>query len=206
MRITDALDDVLATRGHVRILRALVALSDGFGVSARDMARRAAVAHNRTSEVLSALTEMGLAQVQRAGRADLYQLNRDHVIYPALDELFRHEATIQVELEKFLRRRLSKLPQVREAFIFGSVARGESGAGSDVDLALVVSARGHTGAEQTEIDEIATEARRRFGSRLGVHVSTQPLADRVEGRVGRDLWRRVASEGKRLLPVGSSRD
>ena len=41
MRITAALDEVLATRGHVRILRALDGLPEGFAVSARDMARRA---------------------------------------------------------------------------------------------------------------------------------------------------------------------
>src|SRR6266481_1014588 len=94
MRITAALDEVLATRGHVRILRALDGLPEGFAVSARDMARRAEVAHNRASEVLSALTEIGLAQVQRAGRADLYQLNRDHVMYPAVHELFQKEAAV----------------------------------------------------------------------------------------------------------------
>lgn len=205
MRITEALDDVLASRGHLRILRALDALPEGLGVSARDLARRAQVAHNRASEVLSSLTQLGLARVQRAGRADLYQLNREHALYYALHQLFDQETKVQTELQRFLRRRLAKLDHVREAFIFGSVARGESGAGSDIDLALVMPPSGPTAAEQNELDELARDVRGRFGSELGVHVSPQPLANRVEGRAGRALWRRIAAEGIRLIPTKSER-
>jgi predicted nucleotidyltransferase len=205
MRIIGALDDVLATRGHVRILRALDALPEGFGVSARDMARRGEVAHNRASEVLSALTEIGLTRVQRAGRADLYQLNRNHIMYPAVHELFQQEAAIRSALQRFLRRRLAKLHRVREAYVFGSVARGESQTGSDIDLALVIPPSGPTDAEQVEIDKIATDVRQRFGSELGVHVSPQPVANRVKRRAGRALWRHIQTEGIRLLPAEGRR-
>lgn len=200
MRIADALDDVLASRGHVRILRALDALPDGLGVSARDLARRAEVVHNRASEVLSALTELGVARVQRAGRADLYQLNRQHVLYPAIHALFDQETKVRAELERFLRGRLSKLKRVRGAFIFGSVARGDSRAGSDVDLALFIPRSSVTAVEQAQLDEIAREVRDRFGSDLGVHVSAQALSVRTKERVGRALWRRVASEGVQIIP------
>jgi predicted nucleotidyltransferase len=205
MRLTDALDDVLASRGHLRVLRALDALPDGLGVSARDLARRSAVAHNRASEVLSGLTHLGLARVQRAGRADLYQFNRQHVLYPAVHELFDQETKVQEDVQRFLRRRLSKMAHVREAYIFGSVARGESRVGSDIDLALIMPPSGPTVVEQRELDEIAREVRERFGSELGVHVSPRPLADRVEGRAGQALWRRVAAEGIRLIPATSER-
>jgi predicted nucleotidyltransferase len=189
----------------VRILRALDRLPEGFAVSARDMARRAEVAHNRASEVLSSLTEIGLTRVQRAGRADLYQLNRDHIMYPGVHELFQQEAAIQPALQKFLRRRLAKVRRVREAYIFGSVARGESRTGSDIDVALVIPPSGPTATERSQIDEIATEVREKFGSELGVHLSPQPVVDRVDGRAGRDLWRRIQTEGIRLLPIEGRR-
>lgn len=205
MRISGALDDVFATRGHLRVVRALDRLPEGFPVSARDLARRSEVAHNRASEVLSALTEIGLTQVQRAGRSDLYQLNRGHIMYPAVHKLFQQEAAVGSALQKLLRRRLAKMPRVREAYIFGSVARGESRTGSDIDLALVIPPSGPTVAEQAEIDALATEVRRRFGSQLGVHVSPRPVAYRVAGRAGRDLWRRIESEGIRLLPAETRR-
>jgi len=205
MRTTDALDDVFASRGHVRVLRALDVLPEGLAVSARDLARRADVVHNRASEVLTELTELGLAQVQRAGRADLYQLNRRHVLYPGTHALFAQEAKVQADLERFLKRRLSKLDHIREAFIFGSLARGEGNAGSDIDLALVMPPAGPTAAEQGQVEEIAREVRERFGTELAVHMSPQPLARRVEARAGRALWRRIAAEGVRLIPAKNGR-
>jgi predicted nucleotidyltransferase len=201
MRISDSLDDVFESRGHVRVLRALDALPDGLAVSARDIARRAEVAHNRASEILAALTMAGLARVQRAGRADLYQLSHDHVLYAGIHELFREEARVRDELVRFLRRRLTRIRRVREAFVFGSVARGESRASSDIDLALVIPPSGASAAEQAQIDAVAREVRTRFGSELGVHISAQPLESRVKGRTGRALWRRVAEEGIRLIPA-----
>jgi predicted nucleotidyltransferase len=183
------------------VLRALDTLPDGLAVSARDIARRADVAHNRASEVLAALTVAGLARVQRAGRADLYQLNHEHVLYAGIHDLFSEEASVRDELVRFLRRRLGRMRRVREAFVFGSVARGESRASSDIDLALVIPGSGASAAEQRQIDELAREVRARFGSELGVHISTQPLHARVKGRTGRALWRRVADEGIRVIPA-----
>jgi len=205
MRFTDALDDVFASRGHLRLLRALDALPEGLSVSARDLARRADVVHNRASEVLTGLSEIGVAHVQRAGRADLYTFNRRHVLYPGLHALFGEEAKVRADLQRFLTRRLSKLDHVREALIFGSVARGEGHAGSDIDLALVVPPAGLTPVEQAQVDKISGEVRERFGTQLAVHMSSQPLARRVEGRAGRALWRRIAAEGVRLIPATDGR-
>ena len=200
MRITTALDDVLASRGHVRVLRALDALPDGFGASVRDIARRAGVAHPRTAQILPALAELGVTKLQRAGRADLYQLNRQHLLFPVLHELFRKEAEVQSELEAFLRKRLSAaMPSVQEAYLFGSVARGESRPDSDIDLAVIVPKASGSAAEAA-LTALADEVRSRFGNDLGVHLSTEPLATRARARGGRGLWTRVAKEGIQIMP------
>ncbi len=203
--MTTTLDNVLASRSHVRVLRALDALPEGLGVSVRDLARRAGIGHPRTAEVLASLTEAGLTSRRRAGRAELYQLNREHLLYPTLHQLFVDEANVANALKQFLRKRLStRVDGVREAYIFGSVARGDSRPGSDMDLAVVAP-----GAEservQQQLEAIGAEVRRRFGNTLSIHTSTQPLARRIRGRDGRDLWRRIAAEGVRLLPQGAAR-
>ena len=64
--------------------------------------------------------------MQRAGRADLYQLNRGHILYPAIHALFEEEAAIQSALQMLLQRRLAKIRRIREAYLFGSVTRGET--------------------------------------------------------------------------------
>lgn len=201
LRITTALDDVLASRGHVRVLRALDALPDGFGASVRDIARRARLAHPRTAQILPALTALGVTKLQRAGRADLYQLNRQHLLFPVLHELFSREAAVQSELEAFLRKRLpAVVPAVQEAYLFGSVARGESRPGSDIDLAVVVPKASASAAEDA-LTALADEVRTRFGNDLGVHLSTESLAKHLRAREGRGLWTRIAKEGIQLMPA-----
>lgn len=205
MQITTALDNVLASRGHVRVLRALDALPEGLGVSVRDVARRAGIGHPRAAEVLASLTEAGLTSMRRAGRAELYQLNREHLLYPTLHQLFLDEANVANALEQFLRKRLStRVDGVREAYIFGSVARRESRPGSDIDLA-VVAPGAETERVRQQLEAIAAEVRRRFGNTLSIHTSTHPLARRVRGRDRRDLWKRIVDEGVRLLPAGAAR-
>ncbi|TMF81146.1 MAG: hypothetical protein E6I18_03875 [Chloroflexi bacterium] len=200
MRTAAALDDVLASRSHIRILRALDAIPEGLGMSVRDLARRAGVTHPRASEVLSSLAQLGVTSRQRAGRADLYQLNRAHLLYGLVHELFRQEAEVDAELRRYLRTRLPVVVKgVQEAYLFGSFARGEAHSGSDIDLAVVVSPSSAPAAEAASLD-LADEVRRRFGSDLSVHFSTKPLRRRVQGGAGRDLWSRIAKEGIRILP------
>jgi predicted nucleotidyltransferase len=201
VRFTAPLDDALATRGHVRILRALDGLPVGLPASARDLARRAGVAHNRGSEILANLSAQGLTDVQRVGRSDLYQLNREHALLPLVQRLFAEERTLQRELELFLRRRIRALaPTVQEAYIFGSVARRESRIGSDIDLALVAP-RSALRAGDAALTQLAREVRRRFGSELSVHLSAESLFDRVKHPAGRALWKRIEAEGVRLIPA-----
>ena len=83
MRVDRALDDVLETRGHVQILRALVDLPGDASASARDLARRAGVAHTTGARALRSLADSRIVHAQRAGRADLYRLNQGHALAPA---------------------------------------------------------------------------------------------------------------------------
>ena len=198
MRFTSGLDDVLASRGHLRILRALDALPEGLAVSVRDLARRAGLAHPRTSEVLAGLTEVGLTTTQRAGRADLYQLNRAHILYPAIHALFADEMRVREDLQRFLRARLRRIKAVREAYLFGSVARNDSKVGSDIDVAVVVPGKQLADTERA-LEEVSTDARQRFGNELNFHFGSEPLAERLRHRGGQGVWRRVAEEGTLLV-------
>ena len=204
MRFVAPLDDAFASRGHVRILRALDELPEEFSASAREIARRADVAHNRASEILASLTEQGLADVQHVARSDLYHLNREHALYSSVHALFVDERKVHRELERFLSRRLrARIEGIEEAYLFGSVSRKESGIGSDIDLAIVVP-RTRMGAAEAALTGLGDEVRKRFGSELSVHISREPLAKRVRASAGRALWQRIQAEGVQLLPAKPS--
>ena len=205
MQLKSPLDAVLATQGHVRVLRALNALPEGLAVSVRDLARRAGLRHPRTSVVLADLQLQGLARAQRAGRADLYQLNREHLLYPVLQRLFRDEEASEAALLEVLRAGLAPAARhITEAYLFGSVARSESEVTSDIDLAIVAP-EPETRALTEALDDVASVVKRRFGNELSIHLSKKPVEKRRRARdASRDLWERIARDGIPVLPARQS--
>lgn len=80
------------------------------------------------------LVEQGIVISRRAGRANLYKLNRAHVAAPYVEGL----VTLRAQLFDRLRSTISGWRQPpRSALVFGSVARAEAGPLSDLDLLLV---------------------------------------------------------------------
>lgn len=196
MRLDQPLDDVFASASHVRLLRALFGLPSGMGRSGRDLARRAGVSHPRASQVLADLSDQGLAQVQRLPRIDLYSVNRHHALAKALGELFELEPKLKFDLLSLVASELKvrHLP-VKEARIFGSAARGAMAPGSDVDLALVTS-RESVAAVEAAAQEIAEQARERFGTRLNVLVGSPSLERLSTSRqAGHRVWQAIERDG-----------
>jgi predicted nucleotidyltransferase len=85
-------------------------------------------------KVLDDLVGNGVVIAEPAGRARLYTLNRDHVAYNAIDQLARLRDLlldrIKEEAEAW------ELP-AQAIWLFGSTARGQGDADSDLDLLIV---------------------------------------------------------------------
>jgi hypothetical protein len=82
------------------------------------------------------LVAQGVVSSRRAGRANLYRLNRDHLAAPYIEGL----ATLRVQLFERLREAIASWQAPpRWAMVFGSVARGEAGPQSDLDILVVRS-------------------------------------------------------------------
>jgi predicted nucleotidyltransferase len=196
MRLDDPLDDIFASASHVRLLRALFLLPTDMGTSGRDLARRAGVSHPRANQVLADLAEQGLVAVQRLPRTDLYRPNRHHALAESLSKLFELEPKLKFQLLSLVAGELKarRLP-VKEARIFGSAARGVMKPTSDVDLALVTSRESLVTVEAAA-QEIAEEARERFGTRLNVLVGSPSLEVLSKGRQAREgVWQAIEREG-----------
>jgi hypothetical protein len=99
------------------------------------LVRRGSVA--AVAKALERLTGQGLVLRQEAPPASLYTLNRQHVAASTVEALAR----IRTELLDRLRHALSTwdIPPVH-ASLFGSAARGDGDAGSDIDIFIVRSA------------------------------------------------------------------
>lgn len=83
---------------------------------------------------LARLVEQGIVRATLVGRNQVHELNRDHIAAPAAILL----AGLRLELWGRFREELSSWrPRPLYACIFGSAARGDGDAGSDIDLLLV---------------------------------------------------------------------
>ncbi len=123
------LDVAPAVRGA--LLQALARLEQP--VTRRQLAAAAGVAPGNASAVIEELIQTGLVNEAVAGRSSMVVLNRNHLAAGPVLAL----AGLRGELIRRLRERLSEWPDLRGAWLFGSVARGEADSGSDVDLLIV---------------------------------------------------------------------
>jgi predicted nucleotidyltransferase len=122
--ITPTLDgDVLAllARGRIKL-------------TGRDISRKIQASHEGVRLTLRRLVDQGIVLAETAGRARLYRLNRRHVAAPLIEQL----ASLRLEVIERLRRTIKQWPHPPTlAALFGSVARGEAGPRSDIDILVV---------------------------------------------------------------------
>lgn len=102
-------------------------------VTRRQLAAAAGVAPGNASAVIEDLIQSGLVNETVAGRSSMVVLNRSHLVAGPLLAL----AGLRGELIRRLRERLAGWADLRGAWLFGSVSRGEADRNSDVDLLLV---------------------------------------------------------------------
>jgi predicted nucleotidyltransferase len=196
MRFTHPLDDVLASRSHVRILRALDELPDGLLVSARELARRSGLSHPTASSVLASLGRQGIVLARRAPRADAFELNRRHVFVEKLRPVFEWERQLFGEFTTFIGQAIKRTPGVSAAYLFGSASRGEMTSTSDIDLAVVVRDTSTITETELALDRVADAVRERFGNRLNVTIGSPSIQQlQRPSRPGHRLWTRIAREG-----------
>jgi len=103
---------------------------------------------------LARLEKMGILTCTRAGREKYYQANAACPVYPELRGLVLKTAG----LADVLRDALAPVAaQVRLAFVYGSMASGEAGPGSDVDLLVVGE------ADELALHEAMSQAEEKLG-------------------------------------------
>lgn len=133
------------------------------------------------------LVEQGIVTRRQAGQAKLYSLNRSHLAAPYVEGL----TTLRAELIDRLRESVAgweRQPTVM--FLFGSVARGEAGTKSDLDLFVVrpVFVKGARPEWQAQIAALENEATVWTGNEARiVEYRRQDLGDPAVRRVASEV-------------------
>lgn len=135
--------------------------------SGREIARLSGRSSTGVQHALDRLVDEGLVHRIPAGRAYLYSLNHEHLLAPAVEVM----ADARWELIRRLRDLFAswKSP-ILHASLFGSVARGEGNAASDIDV-LVVRPKdidAEDGQWRSQLEELADCVLRWTGNQAGI--------------------------------------
>lgn len=118
---------------HLRLL-SLLLLRPGEDFYLRQIARLTGIPAGPARRELERFVKVGLALRRRVGNQVRYEADRTNPIFPELRRLLQKT----VGLADVLREALNPMAsRIALAFVFGSVARGEEGPRSDIDLMVV---------------------------------------------------------------------
>jgi predicted nucleotidyltransferase len=135
--------------------------------SGRELARRAGRSNTGVQHVLNRLVDHGLVNREEVGRTFLYELNRDHLLAPTVEQM----AGARAELIRRLRKVIGVWePAPVHASLFGSAARGDGDTSSDIDLLIVRPADldPEDATWRDQLDELADSVRRWTGNNAGI--------------------------------------
>ena len=172
------------------VLRALVQTTRP--LSGRQIARL--VEHGSLGGVqkaLARLVEQGIVLADAHPAATLFTFNRDHLAARPVIELAKLASTLVERLEVFIR---SWEVQPQHAYLFGSAARQDGDASSDVDI-LLVHAQGsqeQVNAWTQQVDDLGAKIRLWTGNDAGIlDISAVDLERmQVNGEAILDSWQR----------------
>lgn len=99
----------------------------------REIGRKISLPPATVSRILQRLIRQELVSFQIKGNLKLFQLNQNHPLLPEIKSLAQKQAG-QIPL---IKQQLGRLPQIKQAFIYGSAAGGQLTSTSDIDLVII---------------------------------------------------------------------
>ncbi len=145
-------------------------------------------------EALGRLEVYGVIRRTPAGKAHVFELNRDHfLVRQVLLPLLEGEVAFRQRLYQVLSEAIAG--KAESGVIFGSVARGEEGAASDFDVCILVDKDPEKDGAANSLSRVFEMVWREFGLKLSPIVFTR--AEFLAGyRKGKALFRDIVAEAE----------
>lgn len=147
----------------------------------RDLAERLSVDPSNLSKELGRLERDGLFRSEVSGRQKYFQLNRK---YPLFDEV-RKIVAKTIGAAPLITQSLKRIEGIEEAYLYGSFARNQQDAASDIDVLVIGVPR----------EQVLAQAMRRLERQLGREINYTVLTPKeFESRRARkdafleDVW------------------
>jgi len=154
------LEQILGAKSKVAALRVLFQSKLGYSGSA--VAKRSGMGLLAIQNALADLERLGLVEVERGAVEHRYRLNfRHYLVAHGLQALFEGERKLSKSLVDELRALLEG--KVTSAGLFGSFARGEIRADSDIDLLVIVGTQKEKGLASGTLSDAASTLSIKYG-------------------------------------------
>ncbi len=160
----------------------------------RTIAELSGVSQAQASRVLPGLVELGVLERREVPPSSLFRFVPEHVASKAILALARSADTVLDELGHLTASLL--IPPV-SVIVFGSFARGEADAESDIDMLVVRPSDADEDDEKwaSSMEQLHTDVGRLTGNQLEVlEVSAGEVAALVKSR--RPLWADIRRDGR----------
>jgi predicted nucleotidyltransferase len=184
-----------------RLLAALGRVETEMAVST--LAQVAGVGRTRASGILGELCDLGVVNRREVGRTVLVRLARDNAAGHLIERLANLHASVIEELRGLAR---DVEPEPASLSIFGSFARGEAEAGSDIDVLAVRAPDADEVLWASSLSDFARRARTLTGNPVDViDYDLDELRRRTRGKnamVGQEFWDSIRRQAVTL--VGSA--
>lgn len=158
----------------------------------RDLAVRLDIDPSNLSKELRRLEREGLFRSEISGRQKYFQLNREYACFAEV----RGIVMKTIGAAPLLARTFKKVEGIEEAFLYGSFARNQHDAASDIDVLVIGAPRGEA------LAEAARKVERQLGREINYVVFTRKEFESRRARKEtflENVWR-----GRRVPLVGAA--
>lgn len=188
----NTLAELLSSRTRAEVFRLLFGLRET-PLHLHEMKRQTGLAVATVRQELKRLARLGLVVQKKDGNRTYYTANPSHPLFPEVRALVLKTCGLADTLRNALR-----APEIRCAFVFGSLARGEASPESDLDLMVI----GNLGLRR--VTALLSGVGTRVGREINPHVFTP--AEFSHRRRAREHFVATVMDSPRLFLVGSEHE
>ena len=188
------LAELLSSKIRAEVFRILFGVLPDTALHMREIERRTGFAIGTVQTELKKLQRLEIISRGKDGNRVYYRANTAHPLYPDIRNLVLKTSG----LVDVMKSALSGENDIRLAFIFGSFARQEEKADSDIDLMVV----GDIGLRK--LTGLLTDAAVRIGREINPHVLTEK--EFAKRKKGRDHFLNRVLESSKLFIIGNEND
>jgi len=187
------LAEILSSRIRSEIFRMLFGVN-GESLHMREIERRSGLSIGTIQQEVKKLLRLNLIMERKDGNRIYYQANKEHPLFAEIRSLVLKT----VGLVDFFRKALEADPNIKLAFVFGSIARHEEKGKSDVDLMII----GDIGLRQ--LTGLLSGVSGQIGREINPH--TLSIKEFLKRKSGKDHFLIHVLESPKIFIIGNENE